>query len=566
MQAFLTALIQRSVSMSALALVLLALSPLLARRCASKWLYGAWMVIVAGLVVPFRLPTRTVQIRAEAVPAAVRPIFSAGSGTVPAAVSAVAPAVSADPAVPWDRLAGALWIAGVAAFLLYHGLRHARFLGMVKRWSEPAQGKILKVLEASEREMGIAGRIGLRICPCVSSPMVTGFRNAVILLPRSDFSEEELKYILRHELVHFRRKDLWLRGLVVLAAAVHWFNPMVYLIAKAAALQCELSCDAAVVDGIGPEGRRKYGEVLLGAVKSRPKARTAFSSNFYSGKKGMKKRIFAILDTRKKKAGILVLCLILLGTLGTGTAVAVGGQGTGGRSASPTDSFSELRTLAGEWAEAVKNRDGKAQYALLSPKCQAAVYDEYSAGHWSTGTSSPWVESYEISVDRNRKNSAAVTYRYATSTGFAGDYEQTLSFAEQNGKFLIDGFSEPKEVSQTASDVSSDSQVGAFLSSADGRDFQGAANRFVKVYLIGDIREMKRCLSNPESGRNDFSMAGRTVDWKSLTLKIAPEAVGENAVSAEYEIFLPGGGSQSLCFTMEKTGGEWKTASYKAEK
>ncbi len=302
MQAFLTALIQRSVSMSALALVLLALSPLLARRCASKWLYGAWMVIVAGLVVPFRLPTRTVQIRAEAVPAAVRPIFSAGSGTAPAAVSAVAPAVSADPAVPWDRLAGALWIAGVAAFLLYHGLRHARFLGMVKRWSEPAQGKILKVLEASEREMGIAGRIGLRICPCVSSPMVTGFRNAVILLPRSDFSEEELKYILRHELVHFRRKDLWLRGLVVLAAAVHWFNPMVYLIAKAAALQCELSCDAAVVDGIGPEGRRKYGEVLLGAVKSRPKARTAFSSNFYSGKKGMKKRIFAILDTRKKKS------------------------------------------------------------------------------------------------------------------------------------------------------------------------------------------------------------------------------------------------------------------------
>lgn len=580
MRDFLTALIECSVSMSALALALIALTPLLSKRYASRWLYYAWLVVVAGLIVPFRPHFPTAWIPADAVSPAIQRVLPGNAGT--AAVQMVVES-QGFPAIPWVQIAGILWLAGAAAFLLYHGLRHARFIRMAKRWGEPADDpRTLEVLGNIKNDLGIGKRVGLRICSCVSSPMMTGFLSPVILLPRSDFPADELPYILRHELVHFKRKDLWFKSLVVLATAIHWFNPVVYLMAKAVALQCEISCDAQVVDGIGPESRQRYGEAIIGAIQRQPDVRTAFSTNFYGGKKGMKKRIFSIMDTQKKKVGIAVLCLILIGTLGTGAALAANNKAeapaAGKReesvpASSRTDALEQIRTVAGKWAEAVKMRDGKAQYDLLSPECQSAVYDEYNANHWSTGTSSPWVESYEISVDQD---SATITYRYAASTGFAGAYEQTLSFVQQDGKYsiddfyLIDAFSEPKLIESTqagSGNVSYDPKVKAFLNSSDGISFQKTANRFVKAYLIGDTGTMKNCLSNPESGQNDFSMNGKTVNWKSLTLKLDPEKVGEDSVSAEYEIALTGQDSfDYLYLNMEKANSEWKVNSYGLEK
>lgn len=85
-----------------------------------------------------------------------------------------------------------------------------------------------------------------------------GFRTPVILLPQSRIPEEALPYILRHELVHFKRKDLWFKSLVILATAIHWFNPVVYLMARAIALQCKISCDAQVVSGTDAAGRNNF--------------------------------------------------------------------------------------------------------------------------------------------------------------------------------------------------------------------------------------------------------------------------------------------------------------------
>lgn len=317
MRNFLTALIECSVSMSALSLVLIALTPLLSKRYAAKWLYYAWLVIAAGLVIPFRFPFHTVWIRADAVPSAIRQVLPGNVGNAAAAASPIGAANQGLPAIPWAQIVFALWLTGAAAFLIYHGLRHTRFIRMVKRWGERADDlRMLEMLENIKSDIGIAGRVELRICSFIASPMMIGFRSPAILLPRSDFSSDELPYILRHELVHFRRKDLWYKSLVILATAVHWFNPVVYLMARAVALQCEISCDAEVVNGTGLDGRRRYGETIIGAIQRQPKVQTAFSTNFYGGRKGMKKRIFSILDTKKKKVGIVVLCLILMGTPG----------------------------------------------------------------------------------------------------------------------------------------------------------------------------------------------------------------------------------------------------------
>jgi hypothetical protein len=152
--------------------------------------------------------------------------------------------------------------------------------------------------------------------------MLTGLAKPRILLPDSDFAADELRFILKHELAHYTRKDLWCKCLVLLATAIHWFNPVAYLIAKAIGAECETSCDALVLRGEDFERRKQYGEAIIGIVKNGAKLRTALSTNFYGGKNSMKNRIYSIMDSKQKKTGVAILCLAVAGTIITGGAFA----------------------------------------------------------------------------------------------------------------------------------------------------------------------------------------------------------------------------------------------------
>lgn len=56
----------------------------------------------------------------------------------------------------------------------------------------------------------------------------------------------------------------------------------------------------------------------------------------------------------------------------------------------------EIRFLAGKWAEAVRSRDGKAQYSLMNAQLQKKVYNDYQECNWVTGQSSPWVDGFKV--------------------------------------------------------------------------------------------------------------------------------------------------------------------------
>ena len=323
MRDFLMTLIKCSGSMSVLALFLIVLTPILSKRYASKWLYYVWLVIVAGLIIPFRLHFDTALIRINAIPLTVQQVLPENIRNFADTTTQIGAVNQGLLTIPRYQVVGTLWLAGVVSFLICHGLRHYRFVRMVRRWGEQVNDpQLLGTLQRIKKDMRIAKQVKLQICSCVSSPMMIGFLNPVILLPKSDFSSDELPYILRHELVHFKRKDLWYKSLVILATAIHWFNPVVYLMAKVIASQCEISCDAEVVNETDMDSRQRYSETILGVIKSQSRMQTAFSTNFYGGKKAMQKRIFSIMDTTKKRAGVVVLCLILMGTLGTGIAFA----------------------------------------------------------------------------------------------------------------------------------------------------------------------------------------------------------------------------------------------------
>ncbi len=330
MREFMTALIECSITMSVLVLGFIAATPWLSKRYSAKWLYYIWLVLVIGLIIPFRVHPDRAFIQMNDAPAYIQQIIPGNAGNI------VGPTITTDKpsqelsTISWYQIGICLWVVGFLAFMIYHGLKHFRFLRMVNRWSEQPDKQMSGTLQKIKADIGITMPVKLQICSCISSPMMIGFVRPIILLPWSDFSEDELPYILKHELVHFKRKDLWYKSLVLFATAVHWFNPVMYMMTKAIASQCEISCDAEVVSNTGIGTRQQYSETIIGVIKKQSRKQTAFSTNFYGGKKGMKKRIFSIMDVSKKRAGALILCLALVGTLGTGAAFAVNANAASG--------------------------------------------------------------------------------------------------------------------------------------------------------------------------------------------------------------------------------------------
>ncbi|MDR0999428.1 MAG: M56 family metallopeptidase [Clostridiales bacterium] len=336
MSGFLPSIFQCAVSMSLISLVYAALTPLLSKRYDAKWRYGAWLAIAAGWAFPFRprielpflpfLPSQSANMPG----APVWPIANAVPIPPMTGMTAAGGIVNTPLTIPVLTILAAIWILGVVGIAAYHVLQHGRFMKMARRWSEPVTDtESLRLLDGLKSEMGIRARIKLNVCQSITSPMLIGFFHPVILLPPVKITGDELYFVLKHELVHFQRGDLWGKSLILMATILHWFNPAVYLMAKAAAAQCEIACDALVLLDADFHKRKQYGETIIGVVRNGARLRTALSTNLYGGKNGMKNRIFSIMDTRRKRAGLIVVCLTLLFTLITGATFAFGAAANG---------------------------------------------------------------------------------------------------------------------------------------------------------------------------------------------------------------------------------------------
>lgn len=327
-------LLKWSMIVGAAALAMTLLKPLLDRRYSAKWRYGAWLVMAVFLLLaPMRWEDAAPQV--PVAPAVVIEVpqvevsVSREDGVsfqrpetagLPAASVPAASAVKSK-TFPLEELLTTLWVTGGALFLLYYTLGTWFFTRRAKRWSRCADEETLRVFHAVCRDMGLKHSPELRISSAVDSPMMVGLFRAVLLLPGEEFEELELAFILRHELTHHRRHDLWYKLLLTLVNALHWFNPLIYLLRREAERDLELTCDDAVVAGTGAEVRRAYSETLLSSLhRQKGLGRAVLSTHFYGGKEVMKERFRNILGKRGRKRGVLVLVVVLTSTVAVACA------------------------------------------------------------------------------------------------------------------------------------------------------------------------------------------------------------------------------------------------------
>ncbi len=127
----------------------------------------------------------------------------------------------------------------------------------------------------------------------VTSPTIVGILRPRIILPLN-IEEKKLEYILLHEKIHELRQDNLWRILAILAACIHWFNPLSWVFLKLFLNDCELACDEGVVKRLKPEERKEYARALVTYADA---DRMIFSSSFGNNK--VKSRVLQVLSYRR---------------------------------------------------------------------------------------------------------------------------------------------------------------------------------------------------------------------------------------------------------------------------
>ena len=146
------------------------------------------------------------------------------------------------------------------------------------------------------------------LCDRIASPFVMGLFRPNIYLP-SETPEEERSFILAHERYHIRRMDPVWKALAYLALCLHWFNPLAWLAFCLAGKDMELSCDEAVLKGLGIEVRADYAQALLRLATHK---RILSGMPLAFGEGDTKGRIRNMARWKRPKVWVSALCGVVL--------------------------------------------------------------------------------------------------------------------------------------------------------------------------------------------------------------------------------------------------------------
>ena len=342
-------------------LILAICSNLLGKRYGARWRYLVWLVVAIRLCVPIQLslPGRMeiMQVQVPSVQSGTREVlaqrtpdyFVQKEPNEPIQQPSVeqTQAVSEEKTDMFDFLLAypyVLWLGGVLGFLAWQGWKYYDFRRMLKRSRRNIlDASVLDTYYGLCREMGLQKRPAIYFCEALPSPLCVGLFRTAVYLNSEEREPAEMRLILKHELTHCKRKDLWFKGILLLARALHFFNPFVHWMARLAEKDMELSCDLVVMADCGMAEREAYSMAILRTVREAKSKNMQMSTAFSGGKEELKMRFENIFDMTQKKRGIALFLAAAL--------VVCGGTAFVGCAESETTEKTLSGTVYGDYTE-----------------------------------------------------------------------------------------------------------------------------------------------------------------------------------------------------------------------
>ncbi len=230
--------------------LLLIFHRILSSRVRGGCLKVLWGMILARLLLPVRLPFE--KALAELIPVKRSPVIYE---------TTAASAVSHNDAVMTAAVT-AVWLFGAvftAAYIFFTAVKTRRKFSCAV--SANADRKVIKTLR----------KVRIKYSDLALSPFTYGILSPVVILPKKLYEEggKPLEYSLCHEFVHIKGFDMLFKAALSAAAAVYWFDPLVWAMVFRADKDLELACDERVIAYLGAKERRGYAMTIIGLEEKR---------------------------------------------------------------------------------------------------------------------------------------------------------------------------------------------------------------------------------------------------------------------------------------------------------
>ena len=289
-----------------------------------------------------------------------------------------------------------VWIAGMFVVLVLV-LKSSLQLRSLKRSALPLQNTtICKLYKQCLFEMKITRNIPIYSTAFLKTPIITGIFKTRIYMPIhliSDHQKTDVRYILLHELQHYKHKDSLANYLMFLTAILYWFNPIVWYALKEMRNDREIACDTSVLKMLDECDYEKYGNTLINFAEKISSSPFPFAAGLGGNIKQIKRRIISIASYKnpsfhKKAIGIIAFMLITAGIISftpfISSYAAINDQYNWNYSSeniTQTDLSSYFKNYEGSFVLFNSNRDSWTVYDMehathrISPDSTYKIYD-----------------------------------------------------------------------------------------------------------------------------------------------------------------------------------------------
>lgn len=332
MQDIFKAILVTSFIGTALTLVLTLIKPITKKCFTSSWHYYMWLIVLVAMILPIRisLPEQTQPTPALESNSQITDERVSGVTYEPIQVIEQDLQLNSDKEgntysrlenlkmLAYDKLniVAFVWFVSMIVLFLCKLIGYMIFLIKLRKYSD--------VISCPELMRFTNKKIVTRTSDKISSPLMIGLFKPTLLLPKTAMTPEQLDNVLAHEMTHFKRKDILYKWFISIVKCIHWFNPVIYYINKQVNIECEISCDLAVVKGMSEEQEICYINTILTLLAAGNLRTAALTTGMTSDKKTLKRRFAMIKNKVKFNKKTLIISIILALVVLCGTVLASG--------------------------------------------------------------------------------------------------------------------------------------------------------------------------------------------------------------------------------------------------
>lgn len=207
------------------------------------------------------------------------------------------------------------WITGILANLAFIFLGEKNIKNNING-KKYIDNNLENLLEECKTKLEIKNNVEIVLQEFKKTPSIIGVFKPRILITSEFLRQDDKtkKYIIMHELTHYKRKDLLFNYALLIITVIHWFNPFVWIFFKKIRQDVELATDEMVLEKLQENEKKEYGMTLIKSLQ-------IFQEEPYTAKilcvtdenKNMERRIKMVkLSNKFNKNKILIAIISLM--------------------------------------------------------------------------------------------------------------------------------------------------------------------------------------------------------------------------------------------------------------